>query len=371
MRNLLIISGSRADYNKISRIIKFLAKQHKITMLLVDMHNDNDYGYTGKYIFNDLNGFANVFVESIGDKQTSKTMNYFSWFISHLDKYLSTHNFDMTFVHGDRLSALAGSIVSSYHNIPVCQIEAGDVSGNIDESIRHAITKFAHRFLVTDEICKERVLQLGEKEDSIFTIGLTSVFETGMHMEESNLSKILGENYCILIYHPLFSKSSEENLSNFKFILSSLNVFKGKILLIHSNNDPKGDMIKKEYKNICQSKNIIFKENIPPEKYYYILQNSKFIIGNSSSGICEAPYLGVPTIDIGNRQQGRTIGKNIDTVFHVEDQSKELENLIKKVCASIFKKKKTLSVAEFEKRLERTFNDNFFNVNINKKFIMR
>ncbi len=371
MKNLLFISGSRADYNKISILIKFLAKSNHITVLLVDLHNDKQYGYTGDLVHDDLKNYVNIEVKDIGDNDTTKTISYFSWLLNKLDTFMKENHFHMTFVHGDRLSALAGAMVSNYNNTPVCQIEAGDVSGNIDESIRHAITKFSHRFLVTDKICKKRVLQLGEEEKSIYIIGQTSVFSKGVKFVNSDLKKELGKNYCIFIYHPLFSVTNDENLKNFKYILNILSLYEGKTLLIQCNNDPNGDLIINEYKNLNKYKKIIFRKNIPPEKFYSLLKNAKFIIGNSSCGICEAPYLGVPTIDVGDRQHGRNDGKNIKSIFHVDECSKDLGEIIKYVVSHNFDKGKTFTISEFKKNLKIIFDDKFFDVDLNKKFIMR
>lgn len=371
MRELLFISGSRADYNKISYIIKFLSKTNLVTVLLVDMHTDNNFGLTGRYVIDDLKNFSNISVDNFPNKETANSLPYFAWLTSSLFEYIKNHEFSMTFVHGDRLSALASAMASTYNNVPVCQIEAGDISGNIDESIRHSITKFSHKFLVTDEDCKNRVLQLGEREDSIFTVGMTSVFDNSIYEVESNVKKELGENYCICMYHPLCFTTEQKNLQNFKFIINSLKKFDGKILLIHCNNDPGGALIIKEYEKLRSNKQIVFRKNIPPDKFYSLLKNAKFIIGNSSCGICEAPYVGIPTIDIGIRQQGRAENKQLKSLIHVDECSEKLGDIIKNMHSFKFEKTKTNSLNQFEDNLEKIFNQKFFDVDMNKKFITR
>lgn len=371
MKKLLFITGSRGDFNKISDIIIYLSKNNLVSVLLVDMHNEKCFGSTGNIVREELKSYKNICVDSVGEKDTSKTLNYFGWLVWKLDKYYNSKNFDMTFVHGDRMSALAGAIVSNYHNVPVCHIEAGDVSGNIDECIRHSISKFSQRFLVTDDICRKRVLQLGEKEDSVYCIGNTSSFKSLSNWKETELCKALGKRYAILIYHPIYNKSPKENLDNFNYVVKSLKVFDGKILLIHCNNDPSGELIIKEYKDLKNNKQFVFRKNVDPKEFYSALENASFIIGNSSCGVCEAPFIGIPTIDVGERQNNRYCGKNLETFFHIKDMDNNCEKTIIKVMN--MRKSDTIKSQQnsLNKNLKGVFTEKFFNVKTSKVFIDR
>ena len=115
----------------------------------------------------------------------------------------------------------------------------------------------------------------------------------------------------------------------------------------------------------------LIRKNLVPDHFYNALLGSKFLIGNSSAGICEAPYLGVYSIDIGDRQSGRVYKEKSDSVFHIDDRDEGLVELISKVSKLKKPTHAIRSVKEFEKVLEGVFTEDFFNVNIEKKFIMR
>ncbi|MBE5738131.1 MAG: UDP-N-acetylglucosamine 2-epimerase (hydrolyzing) [Clostridiales bacterium] len=371
MRNLLFVSGARADYNKLSKIINYLSKTNKITVLLVDMHNDKRFGDTGRVVIESVKDNPNISVDRIGRKDTRDTIKYYSWLTAKLDIYYKKKNYDMVFIHGDRMAAMAGAIVASYNNIPVCHIEAGDVSGSIDQNIRYAITKFSHRFLVTNEDAKDRVLQVGERDDSVFNIGNTSVIGIdGKSGFSEELQQELGKNYAILMYHSVTTDTFENNRENFVFVTEAMKKFKGKVLLIESNNDKYYSSIQEIYETLPKDKFII-KKNLKPDNFYSVLLGSKFLIGNSSAGICEAPYLGVYSINIGNRQSGRVYKEKCDTIFHLEEKSDKLVETIENVSSLKKPKSKIRTVEEFEKVLSKVFTDDFFNIEINKKFIMR
>lgn len=372
MRDLLFISGTRADYNKLTHIINFLSKNNNITILLVDMHNDRRFGDTGRVVIDSVKDNPNIRVERIGRKDSASTIKYYSWLTDKLEKYYSKRHFDMVFIHGDRMTAMASAIASSFNNIPICHIEAGDVSGSIDQNIRYAITKFSHRFLVTNADAAQRVIQVGEDEKSVFNIGNTSVI--GINRKDTNLNdeveNFLGDNYAILMYHSVTTDTFENNRVNFAFVVNAMKKFDGKVLLIESNNDKYYESIQELYDTLPKDKFLI-KKNLVPDHFYNALLGSKFLIGNSSAGICEAPYLGVYSIDIGDRQSGRAYKEKSDSIFHIEDRDEGLEELIAKVSKLKKPTHAIRSVKEFEKVLEGVFTEDFFNVDIEKKFIMR
>ena len=209
---------------------------------------------------------------------------------------------DLIVVHGDRVETLACAIVGSLNNIKVVHIEGGEVSGTVDELIRHSVTKLSHIHMVTNNLAKKRLIQMGEKPNSIFVIGSPDV-DIILGKSIPTLLKVKKrytinfDRYGVALLHPVTTE-----LSNLKkevdIFIKSLIQSKRNYVLIYPNSD----MGSKELKN---NKKIRILPSMRFEYYLSLLKHSDFIIGNSSSGIMEAPYYGVPTINLGNRQTNR------------------------------------------------------------------
>ena len=251
--------------------------------------------------------------------------------IKGINKFISNNKTDLIVVHGDRVESLAGAITGCLNNIKVAHIEGGEISGTIDEIIRHSISKLSHVHFVTNKIAKQRLLQMGESNNNIFTIGSPDadiILKKGL--PNLNLVKkrysIKFENYAICIFHPV---TTEQNKIEYqiKSLLNLLVKSKFNYVILLPNNDLGSEIILEKI-HLLKKKNKNFKllSSMRFEYYLTLLKNSNFIIGNSSSGIMEAPYYGVPTIDLGSRQKNRA---QINSVISVNDYSK-LKQLINK-----------------------------------------
>ena len=237
----------------------------------------------------------------------SKTINKFS-------KYIKITKPDLIIVHGDRVESLAGAIVGSTNNIKVGHIEGGEISGTIDEILRHSISKLCNIHFTTNNVAKKRLIQMGELSSSIYVIGSPDVDiilkKNLPTLEEVNKRyDIKFSNYGLVLFHSvtneLFNLESET-----KIFFNTLVKSKKNYVIIYPNNDPGSDIIINQFKKI-KSKNIKIFPSLRFEYYLSLLKNSHFIIGNSSSGVMEAPYYGVPTINLGNRQLNRVFMKSI------------------------------------------------------------
>ena len=162
MKKILFITGTRADYGKIKMLMKKVDKNNKFKLYIfaTGMHTLSKYGSTWQEITRD--GFSNIY-QFVNQQNDTKMDITLSNTILGLSNYVNELKPDMIIVHGDRLEALAGAIVGAFNNIRVAHIEGGEVSGTIDESIRHSITKFSHIHLVSNEEARKRIIQLGEK----------------------------------------------------------------------------------------------------------------------------------------------------------------------------------------------------------------
>jgi len=290
---------------------------------------NSKYGSTVDEIYK--SGFKNIYtfinhdkIEYM-DRTLAKTIDGFSRYIEEIKP-------DLIIVHGDRVEALAGAIVGSLNNILVTHIEGGEISGTIDETIRHAVSKMSHIHLVANENAKQLLLQLGEQNKSVFVTGSPDLdLMNPKHLPNLQQTKqyyeIDFDDYAIGIFHPITTEYNQisQYASNFIRALeeSSLNY-----ILIYPNNDWGSNEILKEYEILQNKSNFKIFPSIRFEYFLTLLKGAKFIIGNSSAGIKEAPYYGIPTIDIGTRQLNRA---KINTVFNCGYKSQEILQTIKRI----------------------------------------
>ena len=222
-------------------------------------------------------------------------------------------------------SSVAISIAGAHMNIPVAHIQGGEVTGTIDESIRHAMSKFSHYHFASNEDALERLVKLGELRERIFNVGCPSIdaiLETeddDQVLEKYNLTE---NDYFILLQHPVTSEINQSE-RQIQITLSAIEKSNINVLIILPNNDAGYSKIIKQLKN----SKIRFVESLGISDYINLLKRSSGLIGNSSSGIHETSTFNIPTINIGSRQHGRLRPEN---VFDVEHDEKEIIDAIKK-----------------------------------------
>lgn len=314
MKKIVFVTGTRADFGKLKSLIDISSKSlsFEVFIFCTGMHLQSKYGYTVDEIkkggYGNIFEFINFSNESSMDTTLAKTIIGFSDYIKNIKP-------DMIIVHGDRVEALAGSIVGSLNNILVSHIEGGELSGTIDDSIRHAVTKMSHIHFVSNYEAKKRVLQLGEKPESIIIIGSPDIdilkSKNLRSLEEVKKHYNLSFNeYAISIFHPVTTDS--ENLGEkVHLYVNALLKSEQNYIIIQPNNDLGSSLIFEELKRLNNNPKFKVFPSIRFEYFIVLLKNSDFIIGNSSCGIMEAPVFGIPTINVGNRQNNRSNNKNI------------------------------------------------------------
>ncbi len=336
-KKIVFVTGTRADYGKLKSIIKIVQKNNKFeaVVFVTGMHNLSSYGNTHTELNKDkiknLFKFKNQVKNDSMDVIVSKTINVFSKFIKKI-------NPDLIVIHGDRVEPLACAVVGSLNNILVAHIEGGEVSGTVDEILRHSISKLSHIHFVSNKKAKQRLIQMGEIPNNIFIIGSPDVdLMSSRHIPNLNIAKkrykIKYNSFAILLFHPVVSKQKKNNLKkNTSILINAIKNSKFNYIVVFPNNDSGSNIILNAYKILKNKKNIKIFPSLRFEYYLSLLKASNFIIGNSSSGVREAPYYGTPTINIGNRQNKRSSSKSI---INVDFKKNEIEKLIKK-----FKEKK-------------------------------
>lgn len=335
VKKIVFITGTRADYGKLKSLMKKVEQSDKFELhiFVTGMHMLYKYGSTYKEVekdrFKNIYRYINQSSESSHnmDKTLSNTILGFSNYCKEILP-------DMIVVHGDRLEALAGAIVGAFNNIRVAHIEGGEVSGTIDESIRHSITKMAHYHFVSNEDAKRRIIQLGEKEDSIFVIGSPDIdimysdtLPTINQVKKKYNIKF--DKYSICMYHPVTTEVS--NLKkNIKQVVDAILESEKNYIVLYPNNDMGSDIIIEEYSRFKNCDNIKIYPSMRFEYFLTLLRNCQFIIGNSSSGIREACVYGKNAIDIGNRQKGRYDG-SLKNIVHINEDKKDILEVINKL----------------------------------------
>ena len=317
MKKILFLTGTRADFGKIKSLISILEKQQgfEVFVFVTGMHLQETYGYTLIEIercgFKNIHTFPNHTHETTMDLTLAKT-------IEGLSAHIKTITPDMIVVHGDRVETLAGAIVGSLNNILVAHIEGGELSGTVDDLIRHSVSKLSHVHFVSNEEAAKRLRQMGELKQSIFTIGSPDVdimfSDTLPDLDTAKkYYEIAFENYAVVMFHPVTTEVKDMQKYADDFVASLL-ADTHNYVVIYPNNDLGSNAILSAYERLKGNPRFRVFPSLRFEYFLILLKKSQFIIGNSSAGIREAPYYGLPIINIGTRQQNRAIYANIINV---------------------------------------------------------
>lgn len=331
MKKILFLTGTRADFGKIKSLLVALEAHPDFMPLLfvTGMHLQEKYGYTILEI--ERCGFSNVYTyenhthETTMDLTLAKTIQGFSNYIKQCQP-------DMIVVHGDRVETLAGSIVGSLNDILVAHIEGGEVSGTIDELIRHSTSKMSHLHFVSNDAAKKRLEQMGELSGSITTIGSPDVdimFSKQLPGIKTvkEYYEIPFENYAVLMFHPVTTEY--KNMSEYTHnLVTALLEDHHNYVVVFPNNDLGSQLILEEYQRLQDHPRFRIFPSIRFEYFLKLLKKAQFIIGNSSAGIREAPYYGVPIINIGTRQQNRAVQSEIINVGYDQESIQKALTII-------------------------------------------
>ena len=312
-KKIMFLTGTRADFGHQKPLIdRCMDEGCDVSIFITGMHMGEKYGKTIDEIVS--YGYKNYFACDSSrhlitmDEMMAATVFNFS-------SYVKEVNPDLIVIYADRFEALAGAIVGALNNILTLHVQAGDVSGTIDDSMRHAISKLCHIHFTANKDAKNRLIAMGEVEENIEVIGtpgLDVLFSKDLPIIEDSKKKynIDFDEYAILIFHPVTTEV--EYLSDqVNIVVDSVLESKRNYVVIYPNNDLGNDKIFNAYDKLKDNDSIKIFTSIDHYDFLTLLKNSEFIIGNSSCGIIEAPSCGVHTINIGSRQNGRAPNKRI------------------------------------------------------------
>lgn len=317
LKKIVFLTGTRADFGKIKSLIQILEKQQEfeVFVFVTGMHLQKEYGYTLIEIercnFKNVYTFENHTHETTMDLTLAKT-------IEGLSNYVKIIGAELIVVHGDRVETLAGAIVGSLNNILVAHIEGGEISGTVDELIRHSVSKLSHIHFVSNDQAAKRLEQMGEIKSSIFTIGSPDVdimFSEELPSLErvKNYYQIPFDQYGIVMFHPVTTEAKDMERYTHDFVTALVNDYHNYVV-VFPNNDLGSRHIIDGYEKLKNNPRFRVFPSLRFEYFLTLLKYCQFIIGNSSAGIREAPYYGIPIINIGTRQQNRTVYAEIINV---------------------------------------------------------
>lgn len=347
-RKVCVVITARPSYSRIKTALKAIQFHENLELQLVLAASAllDRYGSAINYILKD--GFqisSKVFNVLEGENITSaaKTTGIG---IVELSSVFEDLKPDMVVTIADRFETMSTAIAASYMNIPLVHVQGGEVTGNIDEKVRHAITKLADIHLVSSEKAKSRVIKMGEYPEKVFKTGCPSI---DLAREVKNNSELdfdpyakyggvgnsfnLYKEYLVVMQHPV---TNEYNLSRMQIetTLEAISNFDMPVFWFWPNVDAGSDGTSKGIRTYREHfkdkvKNIFFFKNMEGKDFLKLLVNSKCLVGNSSVGIRECAYLGVPVVNIGSRQSGREKAKSvIDVDYHSVEITKAVEKQI-------------------------------------------
>jgi len=325
-KRVIFLTGTRADFGKLKSLITTLNNNNAFDthVFATGMHMLSKYGYTIDELEKEKIPNLYKYINHSGNSSLESIM---ASTLIGFGNYIQEFKPDLVVVHGDRVEALAGALAAGFKNIPVAHVEGGEISGTIDEHLRHAISKVAHLHFVANPEAKKRLIQMGEKPQDVFVIGSPDIdIMLSGKLPGLNATKkrydIKFDKYAILIYHPITTEIEslqDQTIAICEAALSSNMNY----IVIHPNNDPGTDVIQNVYNaKFAGNPKFKFFPSIRFEYFLTLLKNSNFIMGNSSSAVREAPYYGVPALNIGTRQNNRVASN--DCLFNCRADQKAI-----------------------------------------------
>lgn len=337
-----MVITARPSYSRVKTALDAIRKHPGLELQLVVAASALLDRYGNAYRFIEEDGFeihARIFNVLEGENLTAQAKTT-GLGILELASVFEQLRPDAVVTVADRYETMATAVAASYMNIPLVHIQGGEVTGNIDEKVRHAITKLSDLHLVSSVDARERVIRMGEDPDYVIITGCPSIDMAHLvNKEEKNtpfnpVEKYGGvgtrecdlTDYLVVLQHPVTTEY-EDARQQIEVTLRAIHKLDKTCFWFWPNVDAGSDGTSKgirAYRERFGSGKIHFFKNMEPEDFLRLLKAAQCLVGNSSVGIRECSYLGIPVVNIGTRQQGRTRGKNVLDVDHQEEHIVEM-----------------------------------------------
>ena len=339
MRKVCVFIGGRANYSSIKSVMRAIQKKKglELQVILGASAVLDRFGKVEDLIrkdgFDPLYTFHNI-VEGENPATMAKSTG-----LGLMDAAMIFKNInpDVLVVVGDRYEMMSVTLAAAYMNIYIVHTMGGEVTGTIDESIRHAITKFAHLHFPANEDSRKRIIKMGEDEDFVFNVGCPRIDLVAEELKNDSRSTLvdlfkkyggvgcslnLDEPFLLVSQHSVTTEFGN-NRSQIEKTLKALDVLGIPTIMLWPNSDAGGDDISKGIRTYREKKNPkwlhLFK-NLPTRMYIHLMNTTSCLIGNSSSGVREGSFIGTPVVDIGTRQNKRRRAQNVLQVDYSVDE---------------------------------------------------
>ena len=322
MIKICVVTGSRAEYGLLSRLMQMIQEDSglKLQVIATNMHLSPEFGLTYQEIEKDgffINKKVEMLLSSDTANGTAKSVGLAT--IGFADAYEDLKP-DLLLVLGDRYEILSAVTTALFYKIPVAHLHGGEITeGAYDDAIRHAITKMSHLHFTSTEEYRKRVVQLGENPERVFNVGAIGI-DNIKHLKllsrdvlERELQFLLKEQTILVTYHPVTLDENDTRMQ-FQCLLNVLNDRQDiRIIFTLPNSDTGGRVIIPMIQDFvkCNKDRAIAFASLGSLRYLSVLRCVSAVVGNSSSGIIEAPSFGIPTLNIGNRQKGRIVARSV------------------------------------------------------------
>ena len=339
MFKIAYVTSSRADYGIVRKFLGRLNddKEIKLDIIATGAILDKTYGESYHIIEEDGFNIIKKIDLKLSSTDNEDVINSMSIALKEFGIFFANNKYDLVIILGDRYEMLSVATAAAMNKLKILHLHGGEITlGNYDEFIRHSITKMSWFHFTSTEEYKKRVIQLGEEPERVFNIGAIGA-ENCKKVDLSNVDKNIlnlgNEKYFVVLFHPeTLTEAEPKRQIEILLKVISKYVKNYKFIFLGSNADTGANEIKKKIVQFIEKNdNAIYFENIHPDAYHYLLKNTIALIGNSSSGIIEAPTLGCYTINIGDRQKGRVRG---ESVIDVKCSELEIGQAINKVLNS-------------------------------------
>lgn len=343
-RKIAVLTSTRADYGILRKLILRLRldPEFDLDLIVTGTHLSEKHGNTIKEILSDgveINTIIDIHIDDSAPKGIAHTIGTS---LKKCEKHFAKKKPDLLMILGDRFETLGFVIAASLFQIPIAHIHGGELTeGLIDDAFRHSYTKFSHLHFVATDIYKKRVVQLGEMENRVFNVGglgvdaISSVPLLTKKQITDQLDIDIGERLIVATFHPL-TLGKDRGLMEIKVLLKSLESFlTNTIIFTFPNADPGSDIffsVLNEF--VKKNTNVHIVSSLGQLKYFSLLSISSIMVGNSSSGLLEAPTFKLPVVNIGERQRGRVAASN---VISVKPEAREIVTAIRKGLSTNFR----------------------------------
>lgn len=383
MKKICVVTGTRAEYGLLKPVILKLKLLPEVDLKLVvtGMHLSTEFGLTYKFIEEDsitIDKKIEILLSSDSPSAVSKSM---AIALMEFSTYFKETSPDLLLLLGDRFEIFAVATAATLFNIPIAHIHGGEsTEGAYDEAFRHSISKMSYIHFTSTEIYRKRVIQLGENPSRVFNVGSLGVENINtlplltLNEVEKLLDMDLSDNFALVTFHPTTHSSiTETNIEINQLISALTKCSKMKFIISKCNSDNNGHLINSILEDFCFNNPTIAKlfSSLGQIPYLSAMKYCSMVIGNSSSGILEAPAFRVPTINIGNRQAGRL---QASSVINTLCNSNDILNAINIALSPEFRQSLSLihnpyySLRTSDKIVEIIMDIVLSPININKKF---